>query len=180
MATARELQQAINRFANDPNIGFEPIACDGDPGKATLQAALWALDTIMNADPEGQDGPRATQASLITDRLNAFSKASEITALAPQLVALFTSSADAMGYAPIPCPSGVGAHALAVPRTPAAKASADRSRQINKALSAGILGLGLPDWVIYAGGAALALGIAMLIKNKKAATSTAVSVAGRR
>jgi len=166
------LQQEINRFAKDPTYGFDPIACDGLTGPATMQALIWALTAIEDSSacsvaascPEdvasGQDLRSASAAA----NIDAINKPGDIPALAENLAALLQEGAAYLKYPYAACaPAGgavTGASPPARPRTPAAAAVAEKYKS---KITGGIFGLGLPDWMVYGLGATLALGVGYLV-----------------
>lgn len=170
------LQQEINRYAEHPDIGFVPIACDGLLGPATMQGLLFALTIISlsSACPFAGSSCAADAASgqdlRIFDAnaaIEAINKPGDILARADGLTDLLQEGARYLKLPRVACPSarpvGPSAPRPAAPRTPAAEAVRDKYK--NK-ITGGILGLGLPDWVVYVGGGALAVGLGYLVLGR--------------
>lgn len=183
MSTAQDLQSAINAFANDPNIGFNPINCDGDIGPTTFQAAMYALTSVSlamtNEGARSEQIPAATAAATLIDQI---SSPSDLAARTDDVTAVLNAGASSMGFAAVPCPaaplvttppkSAVTA-AITSPAPPLAArnpANVPPAVQSKVNASASLFGLGLPSAVVYGGAGALLLGlIYLIVKRKRAA-----------
>ncbi|MGH7177014.1 MAG: hypothetical protein ACREJC_06525 [Tepidisphaeraceae bacterium] len=160
MATVRDLQLETNRFAYDENIGFEPIGCDGDLGPQTLAGVLFALTSINLAS---KDAAAQQEADMMIRALNS---PSDIKPHVDRLTALLARGAFIMGLDYIACPTAPPPQkVLPAPKTQAAASAIDKFKK-EKNLST-LLGLGLPDWVVYTGGAAFAAGVLFLVVKHK-------------
>jgi hypothetical protein len=158
MSAASDLQATINRFASV--VGFTPLKVDGVIGPLTNVALMGALgwirtDTSLALSMQLNNNLAQTQksASGLTVYLG---QAADELGLDPPMVAIMTQ----------PKMSTSQAATVAV--------SPQSILKNQNALSAGLLGLGLPNWAVYGGGAALALALALLVIKKK---STLVSAA---
>ncbi len=163
-SAAYVLQTAINRFANDPNFGFDPISVDCNIGVLTAGAATYALDSIgsISDGTGGINDILAASAQGYTANLNT---PADIAADAANIAQLINSGADILGFQNIPAPV-VASSAQIVPHnarplSPAGQAALDRIKKANS-----FLGLGLPSWMTYAGGAAVAIGALMMIAKR--------------
>lgn len=162
MSTIADLQKEVNRFSNDPDIGFAPIACDGVAGPNTLSATIWALTSINLADDTVDDTWKQSAGVLI----DTMSSPSDLTAQLDSLMAVIQGGASQLGRQYTTCPQIASTPKAVVavmpPTTPKAIAAAQRvsaSPAASSNFGAGLLGLGLPNWAVYTGGTAIALGI---------------------
>lgn len=173
MASVLDLQKEVNRFAADPNIGFEPIKCDGVMGPNTLAATLLALTTVNLASPD----PFAQ--GLAGGWIDALNTPGDLTTNLDAVLQVLTDGGNTLGFTYITCPTGLRvatstSKTMPKPTGAAGAAALAKLRADKPALSAGLLGLGLPNWAVYGGGAALALGfVALIIKRKKLSASQA-------
>jgi hypothetical protein len=181
MATAaviKGLQNAVNRFFG---VTFgTPLVVDGKLGPATLAA----IDSIVEWMPgAGYDTTFIT--SLTSGVGDALSPGGQVTAawgaatianvslnaqvLSNALDNLASANEFETGVVPgggTPKPPSV-----AMVQTPAGKRPAIPAASLPKGPSqiaaAGLLGLGLPDWAVYAGGAGLVAVIGLMIAKRK-------------
>jgi hypothetical protein len=170
MSTFTELQSAINRFSQDPN-GFAPIGVDDIIGYDTYAATVMALSIISDGCPNPSavsqtfDCPRPGLAPFSADAtalFNAISNADDVKANAPTLLALILNSADALGYGYVAPPAPTPIVLAKKPPVPRGTLPFALRRKIG----GGFLGLGLPDWVPYAGGAVLVVGTLVAIASR--------------
>ena len=152
------LQNEVNRFAADPNIGFDPIGCDGLAGPQTLAGVLYALTTI-NLSPQIDPTTQALAGSFI-DSLNA---ASDLTANSVVLTNSLQAAAGTLGYGYIACPPV--SSGLPAPRTSAAATAIAKYLATKSGLTTNFLGL--PTWALYTGGGALVLGLLYYFFGRK-------------
>jgi len=157
-AQVEALQKEINRFASDPSIGFIPIACDGDVGPKTMRALILALSNISLTS--GQDDI-AYQADALVQELD---RPADILVRTEELTRVVAAGAFSMGLSYAPCPrppaSTTEAAAQGTPTTPKAQALVNKYK---KKINGGILGLGLPDWMVYGLGGVFVLGVGYLV-----------------
>jgi len=170
--SVKALQQEVNRFANDVNIGFEPIPCDDATGPMTLAATLMALTTIQLSST---DASLAQQAG---ERIAGLNTPADLTTQANSLTQLVAAGAFSLGLGYIECPKpSLIKLAAYLPKPTSAKSAAMLATiKDSKPALAGLFGLGLPSWAVYSGGAALALALTMLIVKRK---KTSSNIAGR-
>lgn len=144
-AQVQSLQTALNRWA--AWLDLSPLKVDGVAGKYTLAAVKKALASEMsNPDAVSYDFVTTPAILIGTDGLVA------------NLADLFNKSADSRGM-----PAAKPIPASKTPTVALQPATVGR----DQTLSAGMLGLGLPNWVVYSGGAAFALSVFMLIRSRK-------------
>ena len=174
MATASDpnvvaLQQEINRFANDPDIGFTPIACDGQVGPDTLAGALYALTSIqlgagVSVDTQNEAGNLINSLNAPADvAANLFDLTQTLQAGALQLSAASYLSGN---YDPsyIDCPATTS-KAPPKPTTTRAQQVISQYGQTRPTLSSNFLGL--PTWALATGGGAIALGVLYFVFARK-------------
>lgn len=166
------LQKEINRFANDPDIGFSPIACDGSVGPQTLAGALYALTSVgSDAAPTSADVK-----SHASDLINALNTPADITNNLYDLTTTIQSGAEQIRlfavFQPsmfdpvyIDCPaSAPSQQTLPTPKTSTAKQLIDQYKQAKSGLSTSFLGL--PSWALWGGGAVLAFVGVVMVRDR--------------
>lgn len=156
MSAYTDLQATINRFAQLAK--FTPLVVDGAIGKQTGLALITALLWI-NTDTSHE------LAFKLTNTDGSFNIA-QIKTSAPGLTVYLGQVADEADAPPAMVAITTKPKAAPVALTPV-------NILRNQNASASLLGLGLPNWVIYAGGAAFALSVALLIRGRKRSKTAA-------
>jgi hypothetical protein len=148
------LQTAINKFFG-VTLGA-PIVVDGVIGGGTLSAVKGILEWMPQA---GYD------TSTITQLIGTSPTAASISLQAAALSNVIDWVADDNGFTlgTVPSPPSVPAIQTSAGKAPAGPLPKGPSQRA----AGGILGLGLPDPVVYAGGAAFALGLLWLVFKHK-------------
>jgi hypothetical protein len=154
------LQNAINRFFGSA-LGA-PIDTDGILGNQTLAA----VKSIISWMPDDGFDP-----SVVTTLVGASPTINSISQRAAQLSNLLDAMAAQRDYdvGVTPDPPSVTFVPSARGKVPQGPIPKGKSQQN----AAGLLGLGLPNWAVYGGGAALALAVAMLVVKKKRSAAIA-------
>lgn len=154
MATSKvqvqALQAALNRWATW--LSLSPLVVDGITGKYTLAAVKAALASDA-ANPSGVAYDFVTTPTILIST----------DGLVVNLTELFNQSADAQGFPPakpIPASKASGSGSAMSTTQPAAVGR-------DQTTSAGMLGLGLPNWAVYTGGAAFLASMYLLIRGRK-------------
>jgi hypothetical protein len=150
MSAATDLQATINRFA--ASAGFTSIGVDGNIGSATAAALFKALAAI------GSDTASGLSVALVTD-----SGAIDIAAIKSGAAGLAVFLGQAADEGALPPPTV----AITVTPKPGASLNPVNILKNQNAIGAGLLGLGLPNWAVYGGGAAFVLSMFLLIRGRK-------------
>jgi hypothetical protein len=148
------LQKAINRFFGSATGSL--IVEDGDAGPNTLNA----LNTVIAWLPGAGYDP-----SDIVVLVGTSPTVSSIAGHAAAVSNVLDVVADNFGYA-----AGTSSNppSVALVQGPRGKTLATiPPKGSSQAAAAGILGLGLPNWMVYAGGAVLVIGIGYLVYKRK-------------
>jgi len=159
MSAYTDLQATINRFAGLAK--FTPIRIDGDIGKETGFALITTLMWIGSET--------STELALRLTNTDGSFNFAQIKTSAPGLTVYLGQVANEAG-----APAATVAIATKPRAAPVALNPANVMNNQNAA-AASLLGLGLPNWVIYSAGAALALSVAMLIMGRKRSRIAATS-----
>ena len=175
-AAIKGLQTAINRFYG--TAFGSPISVDGAVGNETLAAVNEIIRWLPTATDPHTGAPAPFDPRPVFELIGTRPSVATITLQAVKLSDLLDWIARLNDFTDglVASPPSVPATKTSAGRRPAAPLPRGPSQKA----ATTILGLGLPDWAVYGGGAALVLAVAMLIKNKKKANaSSTVAVAGR-
>ncbi len=158
------LQNAVNRFSGDPDIGFNPIGVDCVIGTETASATFYALTSIANL-ADGSGGSNDLLAATAQGYIANLNTPADIAADAANIAQLIDAGANALSQPSVPPPVIASSPNRAlVPRSTRPPLSPTALAKINKLNS--FLGLGLPSWTPYVGGTALAIGALMMIAKR--------------
>jgi hypothetical protein len=166
MGVAADLQTTINRFSGDPMIGFDRIGVDEIIGQDTYAGAIMALDIVQAGCPSFDNCPNPAMLQLSADAgtlWGAINTPADVTANAAALLANLSQAADVLGFGVVPPPPPTVVVAKKPPATRGILLAATRAK-IDKATS--FLGLGLPSWAPYVGGAVLVAGVFAAIASR--------------
>ncbi len=181
-AAIQLLQRQTNRFATDPDIGFDPIGVDGLLGAQTVAAALYALTSInLASDPILTDTHLQDVAGNLIDMING---PEDILLIGPdqngvsgpqQVANVIATGADLLGRPGVDQIQSSASSPKSLPKSTSARAAARQAGVLAKkpaVAAASLLGVQLPNWAIWASVGGIGLWVIHHYTKKYASSSS--------